>query len=76
MKGITVRIIRNLKGRCYPVNSTTALSGVEPFVDGLKALKELVTNGTVEASRQNGMELYLLGFTARLDNPTTLTRIK
>ena len=75
MKGIEVRIIRNLKGRCYPVNSTTALSGVEPFVDGLKALKVLVTNGTVEASSLHGMKMYLLGFEARLNN-STLTRVK
>ena len=75
MKGITVRIIQNLKGRCHAVNSTTALGGVEPFVDGLSALKTLVDNGTVEVSSVNGMPLYLLGFDARM-NPPTLTRIK
>lgn len=75
MKGIEVRIMHNLKGRCYPVNSMTAVSGVDPFVDGLKALKVLVTNGTVKASRLHGMEMYLLGFEARLNN-STLTRVK
>ena len=75
MKGINVRIISNLQGRVHAVNSTTALSGIEPFVDGLGALKSMVDNGTVEVSKVNGMPLYLLGFDARM-NPPTLTRVK
>ncbi len=58
MDGKQVRIVQNLKGRVYAVNTGIALHGVE---DGASSLHALVLNGTVEKSNN----LYTLSFDAR-----------
>ena len=82
MNGMQVRIVKNLKERVHPVNEHIALSGIDDFMAGMAALRELIGNGTVKRSYPwtiQGVKpvgLYSLAYHARFDDEMTIRRVK